>query len=102
MEKKIYDKELWEKEGVLVPLKMNLTEKSKALFKAYAEDAGNWNGTPLVGGNVGGSQEDNGNLTHLKKLGLVETFEYGKEIWISFTDKGRALAKKMGIEIEIV
>jgi hypothetical protein len=31
---------------------MNLTEQSKALFLAYAKDAGNWGGTPLVGGNV--------------------------------------------------
>ena len=86
-------------EGKLPNHKMKLTEKSKALFKAYAEDAGNWSGTPLVGGNVGGSQEDNGNLTHLKKMELVETFEYEREIWINFTDKGKALAKEMGIGI---
>ena len=51
-----------------------ITERSKQLFIKYANDAGNWNGTPLVGGNVGGSKEDRGNLTQLKKAGLVETF----------------------------
>lgn len=28
-----------------------LTPASLSLFRAFAEDAGNWNGTPLVGGN---------------------------------------------------
>lgn len=48
----------------------------------------------MVGGNVGGSREDNGNLTDLKKHGLLSTFEF-----VSFTDKGRATAEFYGVTI---
>lgn len=71
---------------------MKLTPKSLQLFLDYAADADNWSGTPLVGGNVGGSKEDRGNLTQLKRAKLLTT-------WISFTDAGRAFAKENGIEI---
>ena len=55
-----------------------ITARSLELFLEYAEDAPSWNGNPLVGGNVGGSKEDRGNLTQLKRAGLVETFKaYG-------------------------
>ncbi|CAJ1505588.1 hypothetical protein [[Mycobacterium] burgundiense] len=43
----------------------DITARSLELFLDYARDAGNWGGTPLVGGNVCGSREDNGNLTQL-------------------------------------
>lgn len=78
----------------------DITERSLELFLAYAEDAGNWGGTPLVGGNVGGSKEDRGNLTQLKKAGLITTFsdEPGSH-WIRFTDTGRALAAQHSVEI---
>lgn len=78
---------------------MDITAQSLELFLAYAEDAGNWSGTPLVGGNVGGSREDNGNLTQLKKAGLISTFEYAGDVFIKFTDAGVALAAEHGIEI---
>lgn len=42
---------------------ITLTPRSPELFFDYARDAGNWGGTPLVGGNVGGGREDNGNLS---------------------------------------
>jgi hypothetical protein len=78
-----------------------MTSASERLFEAYVRDAGNWSGTPLVGGNVGGSKEDRGNLTHLKKLGLIKTFESEGCLWLSFTDAGRAKAKaEYQIEIE--
>lgn len=78
----------------------NITERSLELFLAYAEDAGNWSGTPLVGGNVGGLREDRGNITQLKQAGLITTFsdEPGSH-WIRFTDAGIALAAEHGIEI---
>lgn len=77
-----------------------LTERSLALFLAYAADAGNWSGTPLVGGNVGGSQEDCGNLTHLKKAGLIKTMQSDGLAWIEFTELGKARARWHGVEIQ--
>lgn len=76
-----------------------ITERSKELFADYARDAGNWSGNPLVGGNVGGSKEDRGNLTQLKQAGLLATFESDGHKWISFTDAGRAFAAELGIAL---
>jgi len=77
---------------------MQITDKSKALFIAYAKDAGNWSGSPLVGGNVGGTQEDKGNLTQLKKADLITTFTDEGHTWIVFTAKGREYARELGID----
>ena len=77
---------------------MNITERSKEVFVAYAEDAGNWSGSPLVGGNVGGSKEERGNLTQLKQAGLITTFVDEGDTWINFTDAGVAYAKELGID----
>lgn len=78
---------------------ITLTPASLALFLAYAKDAKNWNGTPLVGGNVGASPADKGNLTDLKTKGLVETFRDDGCTWLEFTDAGKALAAEHKIEI---
>jgi hypothetical protein len=77
---------------------VNITDASKAVFIAYAKDAGNWSGTPLVGGNVGGSKGERGNLTQLKRAGLINTVRDEGCIWIYFTDAGKAYAKELGIE----
>jgi hypothetical protein len=79
---------------------MTLTPRSIELFLAYARDAGNWSGNPCVGGNVGGSKEDRGNLTNLKRAGLIQTFKSDGQTWIEFTDEGRAFARERGIEIK--
>lgn len=79
--------------------KMTLTQRTQDLFLAYARDAANWSGTPLVGGNVGGSKEDRGNLTQMKRAGLVTTFEEEGCTWIKFTPAGVALAKSADVEI---
>lgn len=79
---------------------VNITEKSKALFLAYARDAGNWSGQPMVGGNVGGTKEDRGNLTQLKQAGLLTTVNDGRCMWVNFTDAGRAYAKANGVDID--
>ncbi len=78
---------------------IQITEKSKALFLAYADDACNWSGNPLVGGNVGGSKEDRGNLTQLKQAGLIKTEVDEGCTWIIFTEEGKAYALANGIEI---
>lgn len=77
-----------------------ITEASLNVFLAYACDACNWSGEPLVGGNVGGSKEERGNLTQLKKAGLITTFNDGGDTWITFTAAGKALAAEHGIIIE--
>ena len=77
----------------------NITQTSLEVFLAYAKDAGNWNGTPLVGGNVGGGKEERGNLTQLKQKGLIETFKDEGLVWVKFTDAGKAFALEHGVEI---
>jgi hypothetical protein len=77
----------------------NITETSLVVFLAYANDAGNWNGQPLVGGNVGGSKEERGNITQLKQAGLITTEIDEGCTWLQFTESGKFLALEHGIEI---
>ena len=77
----------------------NITARSLEVFLAYANDAGNWGGVPLVGGNVGGDKAERGNLTQLKKSGLIETDVDEGHTWLYFTDAGKALAAEHGIAL---
>lgn len=79
---------------------MQITPQSLNVFLAYARDAGNWSGTPLVGGNVGGTKEERGNLTQLKQAGLITTFVDEGYTWITFTNAGVALAAQHNIKLE--
>lgn len=76
-----------------------ITETSKQVFLSYAKDACNWSGTPLVGGNVGGSKEERGNLTQLKKAGLITTFHEEGCDWVAFTAAGKAYAAQHGVDL---
>lgn len=78
---------------------MEITERSLALFLEYAKDADNWSGQPLVGGNVGGSKEDRGNITQLKRAGLIRTSIDEGHTWLSFTPEGKALAAQHGVDL---
>jgi len=78
----------------------NLTDASLDLFLRFAKDAGNWSGQPLVGGNFTVTRQDKGNLTDLKKHGLLTTFADDGDAWIDFTPSGKALAAQHGIVIE--
>lgn len=81
---------------------MTLSEGAMQLFKEYANDAGNWNGMPLVGGNVMMNDERKGYLTDLKKKGLVTTYvddEDTRCAWLSFTEEGKLLAKSLGVKL---
>nr|AKH48109.1 hypothetical protein [uncultured marine virus] len=69
-----------------------------ARFVQYAEDAGNWGGSPLVGGNVGGDAADKGFVLNMKKAGLVTTCADDGCVWIDFTDAGALLAEQHGVE----
>jgi hypothetical protein len=79
---------------------VTLTPRTVELFLEYARDAGNWSGTPCVGGNVGGSKEDRGNLTYLKRAGLIQTFKSDGQTWIEFTDAGKAFARQHDIKLD--
>jgi hypothetical protein len=75
-------------------MNIELTPDSLDLFLGLAEDASNWSGTPLVTVSAG----QRGNLTHLKKLGLIETFVDEGCTFAIFTDAGKALAVEHGID----
>jgi len=86
--------------AVLGPV-VALTPASLALFIEFAKDACNYSGTPEVGGNVHMNAARRGNLTDLKKQGLVRTFTVpydGPEIWLEFTPRGVAYAKFLGLD----
>ena len=71
---------------------VSFTPASETLFKALASDAVNWNGEPLLDGNVFTDKHLRGNITHLKKLGLIITFKEEGNTWVQFTDKGKEVA----------
>lgn len=75
--------------GRVEPRGPGITNKSLGVFLAYAKDAGNWSGTPLIGGNVGGTKEERGNLTQLKRAKLITTFRDDGCDWLCFTDAGK-------------
>jgi hypothetical protein len=62
----------------------------------------------LVNGNVGYGLGDIGRLSHMKMAGLVTTQKSYEKIngkmmhhsWVEFTEKGVALAKSHGVEVE--
>jgi hypothetical protein len=81
-------------------MEIKITEKSLQIFLAYARDAGNWGGSPLVGGNVPDSKEDRGNLTQLKKAGLITTETDEGNVWLYFTEKGKKFASNYGIDLK--
>lgn len=75
----------------------DLTSRSRELFIEYVKDSPNWNGAPCVGCNVGGSKEDRGNLTHLKRAGLIVIERANGQAWIYFTSKGKTFAEELGL-----
>lgn len=78
---------------------INITQQSKELFIKYANDAGNWSGCPLVGGNVADTKENAGNLTQLKRAQLLTTHKEDGDSWINFTPLGFEYAASLGITI---
>lgn len=77
---------------------INLTPDSLRVFTDFANDAGNWNGSPLIAGNIVLSAADCGNLTDLKKKGLLITEGNGENAWIVFTKAGVDLMGELGID----
>lgn len=69
-----------------------LTTESTNLFISFVEDAPNWSGQPMV--DI--TKEQRGNLSDLKRKGLVETFRDEGCDWIIFTPSGTAFASELG------
>ena len=75
---------------------MNLTPKSEELFKQFCDSTWDWSGTPLL--EITSNQR--GNLTDLKRKGLVNTdTDEGCE-WVHFTKKGYDYANSQGYDYE--
>ena len=72
---------------------MKITNESLKVFLSHAADACNWNGTPML--EI--TKEQRGNLTQLKKAGLLTTFRSDGIDWVDFTEAGIELAKGHGI-----
>ena len=76
-----------------------LTNESKALFEALVKDAGNWAGEPMLGGNVPSDNTTRGNITDLKRKGLIETFRDAGDTFVIFTDNGKEYANSIGLHV---
>jgi hypothetical protein len=77
---------------------IDLTTASLDLFVMMWLDAPNWRGTPLIGGNFDLTKEERGNLTDLKRRGLVTTSRSDGETWVHFTDEGVAFAASLELQ----
>jgi hypothetical protein len=72
-----------------------LTPASLALFEDLIADAPDWSGSPLVDL---ASAADKGNLTDLKKTGLVTTSVIDGSTFVWFTPEGIAFADSLGLD----
>lgn len=80
---------------------IELTPVSLSLFLWYAKDACNWSGNPFLNGNRDFTKADRGNLTQLKAGGYLTTERAEHDdSFIVFSEKGKALAMRHGIEID--
>jgi hypothetical protein len=75
---------------------MNITSESLNLFLHLARDASDWSGTPML--DI--SKEQRGNLTQLKRAGLLTTFVDEGIAYASFTEAGVKLASTHSITVD--
>lgn len=80
---------------------MTITDRSKALLLELAKDAGNWSGQPMIspGANVATTKEDRGNITQLKRAGLITTFVDRNDTFVQFTPEGKGYLLNEGIDL---
>ena len=76
-----------------------LTTASHDLFMFYAEDAGEWSGTPWVDGNITLTKQQRGNLSDLVQKGLMHVHAYDRDNIVIFTDAGKAYAAEHGVDL---
>lgn len=72
-----------------------LTIETQNLFISLVEDAAEWGGQPLI--DI--TKEQRGNLSDLKKKGLIETFRDEGCDWAIFTPAGVELAAELGYKL---
>ena len=75
-----------------------MTPASQSLFLSLVDDAGNWSGTPMIYI----SKESRGNLTQLKRLKVLTTFDSEGNPFATFTALGVAVAKTQGRDLSWV
>ena len=73
----------------------SLTTESRSLFLDLVKDSFNWSGTPLI--DI--TREQRGNLTDLKRCGLIKTQTDEGHTWCYFTALGREAASSLGYEL---
>lgn len=79
---------------------VRLTDTSLKLFIELAEDAKNWHNVIPTDGNVKITKRLRGNITNLKRAGLITVKESGGSSWLLFTPKGEEYADQLGIDVE--
>lgn len=72
---------------------MKLTQSSRQLFEQIVKDLTNWSGASPCFNYI--TAQGRGNLTDLKRKGLVTTFKVEGEEWIKLTQAGKELAEKI-------
>lgn len=76
--------------------KVGLPVGSATALLAFAKDAGNWGGNPLVGGNVDFGRSNPGYITKLVAAGYVITTEDDGDVYLHFTPAGIDAALALG------
>jgi hypothetical protein len=71
-----------------------LTPASHAVFMRHADDASAWCGQPMLVV----TKAECGNVTDLKRAGLIETATDEGIVWVIFTEAGIAYAAAHGVD----
>lgn len=80
------------------PVGPAMSNECKEYFTRLVNDAGNWSGTPMIDHLGSEGQKQDGYLTNLKRLGLVQTFTDRGVSFARFTPAGRAFMKQLGYD----
>jgi len=75
-----------------------LSPSSEALFIRLVQDAGNWSGEPMLGGNFDIDEAAKGNITDLKRKKLITTYTDRGDVFVQFTASARELANSLGLQ----
>ena len=80
-------------QAIITFVNAGLSEETAELFASLAWDAPNWSGCPML--DI--TKEQRGNLTDLKKRGLLSTQKSDGIHDAFFTDEGKALIKSSAL-----
>ena len=79
---------------------VSLPVGSATALLAWANDAGNWSGSPMVNDTFGRST--GGYVAKLVAAGMVTTCEDGEETFVSFTEAGITAAEQLGADLSFL